>query len=119
MKLLILADESVNLKIVKILRTQGFEVLAIAELQPSMSDAAVLQLSLDSQALLLTEDRDFGEWVFAHKAPTSGVIYLRYRVKEFVDITAALVKVLSVYHNSLYGKFVVVTVNKVRIRELV
>lgn len=119
MKLLLLADESVNLKIVKILRNHGIEVLAVAEMRPGISDAAVLQLSFESQALLLTEDRDFGEWVFAHKAATLGVIYLRYQVKEFIDITAALIKVLSAYHHSLYGKFVVITANKIRIRELI
>jgi len=118
LKLLLLADESVNLKIVKVLRNQDIEVLAVAEMRPGISDAAVLQLSFESQALLLTEDRDFGEWVFAHQAATPGVIYLRYRVKELIDILAALTKVLSAYHNSLYGKFVVITANKIRIREI-
>ena len=38
----ILADESVNYKIVKELRNNGFEVLSILEKHPSISDKAVL-----------------------------------------------------------------------------
>ena len=46
------------------------------------------------------------------------VIFLRYDSKDIVKITDSLIKVLHDYGASLYGKFVVITVNKIRIREI-
>ena len=46
------------------------------------------------------------------------VIFLRYDSRDLVKITDSLIKVLNDYGSSLYGKFVVITVNKIRIREI-
>ncbi len=83
-----------------------------------ISDLEVLELSCSSQALLLTEDSDFGEWVFAHRQKTPGVIFLRYQAVETSDISRAILSVLEQYGSALYGKFVVITKNKLRMREI-
>ncbi len=114
----ILADESVNYKIVKKLRNHGFEVISILEKHPSISDKAVLERSIEYEAIVLTEDSDFGEWIFAHKAKANGVIFLRYNTQDFVEITDSLIKVLNTAGDLLYGKFLVITVKKVRMREI-
>jgi len=114
----ILADESVNYKIVKELRNHGFEVISILEKHPSISDKAVLERSIEYEAIVLTEDSDFGEWIFAHKAKANGVIFLRYNTQDFVEITDSLIKVLNTAGDLLYGKFLVITVKKVRMREI-
>jgi len=56
--------------------------------------------------------------IFAHKAKANGVIFLRYKVQHFFDITDSLIKVLNTAGDLLYGKFVVITVKKVRMREI-
>jgi hypothetical protein len=49
----ILADESVNYKIVKELRNNGFEVISILEKHPSISDKAVLENISNSLTVIL------------------------------------------------------------------
>lgn len=118
MKPRILADESVDYRIVKKLRDEGFEVHSILESHPGLPDKDVLELSANQPALLLTEDRDFGEWVFAHKVKSVGVVYLRYRSDEVMSISRSLIDLLSKNGDVFYKKFVVIRVDKIRIREL-
>ena len=86
----ILADENVNLNIVKFLRNQKIKVISIFEGYKSMPDVKILKLSTKLNALLLTEDSDFGEWIFAHKKENIGVIFLRYESNEINDIINSL-----------------------------
>jgi predicted nuclease of predicted toxin-antitoxin system len=59
----LVADENFDFTIVKQLRESGFSVLAIAESFFSITDPQVLQIAVDRNAVLLTEDKDFGELV--------------------------------------------------------
>jgi predicted nuclease of predicted toxin-antitoxin system len=73
----IIADESIDKQIVDRLRSDGHLVLFIAELEPGIVDDAVLQLSRESNAVLLTADKDFGELVFRQRLLHSGVLLIR------------------------------------------
>jgi predicted nuclease of predicted toxin-antitoxin system len=114
----ILADENVDFRIIKDLRNKGFNVVSVLEDYRSISDKDILQLARDKKALLLTEDKDFGEWIFAHKEKSVGVIFLRYKADEYKEISKSLLGLLLKYGDFLYKKFAVVRVNKIRIREL-
>lgn len=46
------------------------------------------------------------------------VIFLRYESKDLNSIAESLIKVLNKYGSSLYGKFVVITAKKIRIRDV-
>lgn len=118
MELKILADENIDFRIIKDLRNNGFNVVSVLEDYRSFSDKEVLQLARDKEALLLTEDKEFGEWVFAHKEKNIGVIFLRYKSDEIREISKSLLSLLLKYGDSLYKKFAVVRVNKIRIRGL-
>ena len=72
-----LADESVDRQIVDSLRQRGHDVLYVAEMEPGISDDAVLDLANQEGALLLTADKDFGELVFRLGRFAPGVILLR------------------------------------------
>ena len=41
-------------------------------------DSEVIDLAVSDARLLLTEDKDFGQLVFAHAEPSLGVVLLRY-----------------------------------------
>lgn len=69
MKSKIVADESVDFRIVAELRKVGMEVFAICEEQPSIKDNEVLAIAVENDAVLITEDKDFGELVFRIKLP--------------------------------------------------
>jgi len=114
----ILADESVDYRIVKALRNSGYEVSAVLENYQGFSDKDVLKAARSEEALLVTEDKDFGEWVFAHKEKGVGVILLRYQSNELKQITDSLTNLLNKYGESLIQKFTVIKVRKIRIREL-
>jgi predicted nuclease of predicted toxin-antitoxin system len=114
----ILADEDVDQHIIEILRRQGFQVTSVRESLRGSPDLTVLDRATAEAALLLTEDSDFGEWVFAHKKKAVGVIYLRYKPSEVDKLTASLSAFLKGHGDSLYGKFVVVRPNRIRIRDL-
>ena len=58
----LLADESVDQPIVTHLRQQGYHVWYVAEMEPGLSDEAVLQLANHEGAVLLTADRTWGSW---------------------------------------------------------
>jgi predicted nuclease of predicted toxin-antitoxin system len=114
----LLIDESVDYRIVKKIRSFDVEINSVAELSRGIPDDEVLELSRQYNSILLTEDRDFGEWVFAHKERNVSVVYLRYKVEDLEKIIDSLSKVLLEKGQNLYGKFVVITINKIRIREI-
>ena len=75
-----LADESCDFSVVRALRNAGHEVTAVAEISPRAEDTEVLRLAFREEKILLTEDKDFGQLVFAHSKKTRGVIFFRYPV---------------------------------------
>lgn len=76
--MILLADESVDRQIVARLRQEGHEVLYVAEMEPGITDDAVLALANQNAALLLTADKDFGELVFREgQLTTDGVVLSR------------------------------------------
>ncbi|MCB0303359.1 MAG: DUF5615 family PIN-like protein [Calditrichaeota bacterium] len=119
MKLKLLADEDVNYNIIKALRNERFEIISVLEDYRSSSDEDIIKISQKLKSILITEDKDFGEWVFAHRSKITGVIFLRYAPLELARITNSLIKVILKYDVSLYGKFVVITPQKIRIRDIV
>lgn len=78
-----------------------------------------MDLTLKTKSILITEDKDLGEWIFSHKVEVNGIIFLRYLPSEISNISKSLRKVIESFGSSLYGKFVVITPDKIRIREMI
>lgn len=57
----ILADESCDFAMVRALRDAGHEVLAVADVSPRAPDPSVIDLAVNDNRILLTEDKDFGQ----------------------------------------------------------
>lgn len=55
----IIADESVNYRFVKTLRSMDVKIMSIAEDYTSMKDVDITSLSLNPPAIIITEDKDF------------------------------------------------------------
>jgi predicted nuclease of predicted toxin-antitoxin system len=113
---MILADENIHY-IIKTLREEGFDVLSIAETASSIKDSKVIELAQQLNYLLLTEDKDFGEWVFAHHVKDLSVLFLRYTFHEYVEITQALVHLLKTQELQR-PFFATITTRKIRVRQL-
>lgn len=73
----LVADESVDFTIVLFLRGNGLNIYSIAEQEPSIADEDVLDMSVKLHAVLITEDKDFGELVFRLRLPHRGIVLLR------------------------------------------
>ena len=73
----LLADENLDLSVVARLREAGHQVLAVAEMEPGISDDVVLDRANSEAAMLLTEDKDFGELAFRQFLIHHGVILVR------------------------------------------
>ena len=81
-------------------------------------DEAVIALSKNPPRIILTEDKDFGEWVYAHHEQQISVIFLRYHVSERAKIMRILLELIRQKGEELYGKFTTLTPQKIRIRSL-
>ena len=115
MKYQIVADESVDFRIVLQLREIGFTVYAIVEQEPSISDEKVLSVANENEALLITEDKDFGELVFRLRLPHRGILLIR--IIEAQDKIDSVVRTIVKYYAELLEKFSVINENKLRIKE--
>jgi predicted nuclease of predicted toxin-antitoxin system len=114
----IIVDESVDIRIVNKLRKENYNIISILEEYRSIPDKEVLKLAQKHEAILLTEDSDFGEWVFSHKKRGFGVIFLRYKPHDLEKILNSLLLILSKYKDTLFNKFAVIKTTKIRIREI-
>jgi predicted nuclease of predicted toxin-antitoxin system len=54
----IVIDESVDYSVVTELRKKGYNVYAISDQLPAISDKEVLSVAFQNNALLITEDKD-------------------------------------------------------------
>ena len=112
-----LADESCDFAVIRALRKVGYSVKAIAEISPSLPDEAVLEFAVAENRLLITEDKDFGEWVFAHQHAMTGVLLIRYPVSMRSSMVTAVIDLIGGHAPDLDGSFTVLEPGRARIRK--
>ncbi|MDE0469368.1 MAG: DUF5615 family PIN-like protein [Candidatus Poribacteria bacterium] len=113
----LLADESIGKSIVRELRQNGHNVLYIAEFAPSIDDEAVLHQANLNRALLLTEDKDFGELVFRQRLVHMGVVLVRLSGLSLPAKATSISTVLANHEDELLEAFSVISPGRVRIRQ--
>jgi predicted nuclease of predicted toxin-antitoxin system len=72
------ADESCAGPVIQALRAAGHDVVAIAEVAKGTPDEQVLERALREKRVLITEDHDFGELVYARGRASAGVMLVRF-----------------------------------------
>lgn len=112
----IVADESVDFGIVTALRERGFDVSAIAELFPSIPDPQVLRFAVEKNALLLTEDKDFGELVYRLRLPHRGILLIRIQESGGETKYERVVQELLAHADEMANAFSVLSDEKLRIK---
>lgn len=58
-----LADESCDFAVVRALRAEGYDVLAVSEVTRRSDDRELIDQAYRERRVLLTEDKDFGAFV--------------------------------------------------------
>lgn len=87
----------------------------MSDVAPTADDEVVIALARDERRILLTEDRDFGQLVYAYGHPTAGIIYIRVTGPERPSIGQRIVAVVERVGEGLLGAFVVVTPGRIRV----
>jgi predicted nuclease of predicted toxin-antitoxin system len=114
----IVTDECVDYEVTIQLRNAGFEVLAICEISPSVSDKSVLEIAFQNNSLLITEDKDFGELVIRMKLPNCGILLIRMQNESSQMKAESAVNVILKYNEELLQAFSVLETNRFRIRPI-
>ena len=113
----LLADEGVERQIVERLRRDGHTVLYIAEMEPSIPDAVVLERANQITALLIAADKDFGELVFRERRLSSGGVVLIRLAGLSAERKAEIVAEVFEERGSEFAHaFTVISPGRIRIR---
>jgi predicted nuclease of predicted toxin-antitoxin system len=115
----LVADENCDFSVVIDLRLAGYDVVSVAERMRGADDETVIEFARSEHRLLITEDKDFGQLVFAAAKQNSGVILIRYPASTRSALTAAVLKLLADSGESLYSRFAVLEPGRVRVTQLV
>jgi predicted nuclease of predicted toxin-antitoxin system len=113
----IVADESVDYSVVTELRNNGYNVYAVAEQLPSISDNEVLSVAFQNNALLITEDKDFGELVYRLQLPHKGILLVRMINHSSSEKARSVSAALMQYGDELLNSFTVLDGKKIRTRK--
>ena len=111
----LLVDESCDFSLVRALRAAGHDTVAVAELTPRADDETVLNLAVQGERLLLTEDKDFGQLVYAGGLKSCGVMLLRFPARTREHVVQTVLNLIADRGNELRGRFVVVQPGRIRI----
>ena len=103
-----LADESCAWPVIRALREAGHDVIAIAEVAKGATDEQVLERAFKENRVLITEDRDFGELVYAQRRPSTGVILLRFDSRARRLKPPTIVDAISKLESRLKDSFAVI-----------
>jgi len=109
-----LADESCDFSVVRALRSANHDVVAIAEVSPREEDPSVMDRAVRESRILITEDKDFGQLVYAKMQTTAGVIFIRFPARARRSLPATVVELVRRRGESLIGNFTVLQPGRAR-----
>lgn len=118
MKLKFLADVNIEKPIIDFLRFSGYDVKWIPDYDCQMRDDELLALAEAEKRILLTNDKDFGE--FAHLQRRVGAGIILFRTHEFTSKKKLLLlrKLLTEHEGKLFQRFVVISRRAFRITSM-
>ena len=105
------ADESCARPVIQALREAG----SIAEIAKGATDDQMLERALKEKRVLITEDCDFGELVYARGRSSAGVILVRFPSRARRAKSATVIEAVSRLGSRLRDAFTVVEPERVRI----
>ena len=116
---LIIADESVDSRIIKELRNHGFSVYSIRTETPGIPDGRVIEIAFEKNGYIITEDKDFGDELVYKRIKNIGSMLIRFQDLPIQTRIHLVIEALSVHGNNLHNCFSVLTSKKLRIRRYI
>ena len=114
----LLEDENVDLRVYAKLKEAGYAIDHIMNIAPGVDDETVLKIANDNKAILLTEDKDFGELVYRLKLIAHGIVLIRLSAWGLQDKTDRITEVLKTYLPNLSDTFTTIKPDKITMRKL-
>lgn len=111
----ILADESCDFAVVRVLRAAGHDVEAICEEAPSSRDKDILDRAFGDRRVLLTEDKDFGELVHLGPVMSARVVLIRIPAVARGWLLREVVGLIAVLESHSGFRFAVIQPGRLRI----
>lgn len=110
-----LADENCDFAVVRALRAEGYDVSAVSEGERRSDDRAVIEQAHREKRILLTEDKDFGQLVFASHVDSAGVILIRFPSSARQTLAQTVSQIVREQGERLLNTFIVVQPGYTRI----
>lgn len=110
-----LADESCDFGVVRRLRAEGHDVVAVSEFESRSVDRELIEMAYRERRILLTEDKDLGWLVFVAGEKNAGVVLIRYPAQARPSLAASISQLVAQFEPQLHGAFVVLRPGSVRI----
>ena len=110
-----LADESCDFAVVRALRAEGYDVLAVSEVTQRSDDRELIDQAYRERRILLTEDKDFGWLVYVSHVDASGVILIRFPGNARQSLVQMVRQMVERQGERLLKAFVVVQPGHIRI----
>jgi len=111
-----LADESCDFAVVRALRAEGYDGLAVSEVMQRSDDRELSEQASRERRILLTEDKDFGWLVYVSHTDSAGVILIRYPGNARQTLVDVFMDLVHTQGQQLSGAFVVLQPGHTRIR---
>ena len=116
-KLRFLADESCDFAVVRAIRADGYDVLAVSEYTQRSDDQELNEQAYLENRIVLTEDKDFGWLVFVSQVATAGVILIRFPGNRREALVRTVRILIQEKADEIQGAFVVLQPGHVRISQ--
>lgn len=112
-----LADENFEWEFVYRLREAGHDVVFLDEYEAGIEDVEILRTAVELDAIVITNDKDFGELIFRHGFESRGVIFLRLYDLPLSDRIEIVIQAIKIYEAELKESFTVISEDSVRIKK--
>lgn len=113
-----LADACVDARLVEALQKAGCDIRLLVSQERSLPDEDVLKIAYQEDRVILTDDKDFGEWVVRRKEPIHGLVFVRIDPEQ---IELKILRVVSLYKllgDGLKNKILIIGPERYRLRPI-
>jgi predicted nuclease of predicted toxin-antitoxin system len=114
----LVVDEGVHSFIVDRLREDGHDVLYIAQAMPGLPDDGVVSVAREQKAIVISDDKDFGELVVRRRLQVYGVVLLRLAGLDGHARARLVADIIRRRGDALAGGITVITTRGIRFRKL-
>lgn len=116
MRLKFLVDVGVGRAVENLLRSDGYDIKAVRDIDPGAKDCDILDIAVSEGRMVITMDKDFGELVHKLSMKHFGVLILRMEDAKGAEKAEVVREILAKYETEIIGKFCVFQDDRLRVR---